>query len=685
MSFTFYKLREIANIIAEEVLVSTATVTTVLLLDRYDDLSRSQQIIANGLFNLPPPRTIYIIAGVAPPGLTTLDLPNGQRLQEYQHFRTVSIEKSVRFDDYVTLAATIARKYLVAARLPHSNLKINLQQLLESNPSVQYSGLASFARLSDSIIFNFLLLCEAAVESSGPMSALRSGGQISAHAQAQAAKKVARVLFANISSKIAGSYGPIKHLIAELLKRFASEDAGPSVIFNDLQGQPEMDVVSMAVRESILKEADDEPRTLDAFVAAVNRIFLPYRDLSLADRRPLELSLEELRSILADADKVYGPTKKQIHANQIDLFAPPLVPLTVSPAPSKRWESAMYEFTSFLKQSHVGAHIVQSGLEYSHSVINEAVRDLTPGIYKTFREYDFLANVSVGLAGSFGRGEAQQDHSDADLFVVGNLAGKEQMALDLLEHCCDWFRNRNIEVTTVQTGVTIKDQRFQPFPTPIDLDTITKNAAKPQDSDEDRTRRMALISESVSLFNEGHFEKVRQQLMDLYRIHDYLSSNSLPLSLLNEFMFWCKSFISRIEVQRQSGVKYDKRRHQRLFMQWSTVLASVAHLSNDSKDASATFREVFDLPAVLRLYHILRMSYDDNRPRRASHVKAILKLYNDGLVSLRAPDAAGTGPSHEAAIMCTEMMLGEFQLLQSAILEEADPRLQKNYGQIAFH
>ncbi len=195
---------------------------------------------------------------------------------------------------------------------------------------------------------------------------------------------------------------------------------------------------------------------------------------------------------------------------------------------------------------------------------------------------------------------------------------------------------------------------------------------------------MALISESVGIFNEGYFHRVRRELMSLYGTDDYLSSNSLPTPLLTEFNVWCESFRSRIVVQKKAGVKYDKRKHQRFFMQWSTMLACLAHLCQDSVNAYATFREVFDLPAVLRLYHVLKVAYDSSRVQRAEHVKPILKLYNDGLVSL-AQSGDEASPSHDAATVCTEMMPTEFEKLQTVILQDAEPRLKKSYGTVAIH
>jgi hypothetical protein len=80
---TFFKLREITDLIADEITIAGTRLTTLLLLDRYDDLTNFQQTIANSLFNLPPPRNLYVIAGIAPPGPASLDLANGQKLQQY--------------------------------------------------------------------------------------------------------------------------------------------------------------------------------------------------------------------------------------------------------------------------------------------------------------------------------------------------------------------------------------------------------------------------------------------------------------------------------------------------------------------------------------------------------------------------------------------------------------------------
>ncbi len=80
----------------------------------------------------------------------------------------------------------------------------------------------------------------------------------------------------------------------------------------------------------------------------------------------------------------------------------------------------MYEFGTYLRQSHAAAHLVESGLEFSNRIINQAESELTHEVYRAFQA-DILTNIAIGIVGSFGRGEAQPDRSDADLFVSGIL------------------------------------------------------------------------------------------------------------------------------------------------------------------------------------------------------------------------------------------------------------------------
>jgi hypothetical protein len=216
----------------------------------------------------------------------------------------------------------------------------------------------------------------------------------------------------------------------------------------------------------------------------------------------------------------------------------------------------------------------------------------------------------------------------------------------------------------------------------IDVAAIMEHAGKPDDSGEDHTRRMALVSESLAIFNGGRFTEIRRDLIALYGAHADLRMNTLPTVLLTEFNTWCKSFITRIQVQKKEGAKYDKRRHQRAFMQWSTLLACFAHALQDTRDAFLTMPDIFGLPPVLRLHHVVRVGYDEDRAQRTKHIKGILTLYSDGLVSLSQHSATDSPRLHDVASQCTDMMLDKFKDLRNLLVREADPRLAKSFQDI---
>lgn len=678
-TLSFFDLERATKLIAQTLFVTKDEPLRIFfLLDRYDDMSVFQQAVANGLFRSTSPRFFYIKAAIRPPSLHTLALRTGEKLADPQDFRTINLDSFTSEEDYCSLLRKICSKELEAARalIPASHLPLSIDELLEEDGSAGgYVGFKSFARLSDGLIFNFLFLCEKAVDTSVSVKDLHLGTKISCSAQRTAAKQVSRSVYSTIAAKVTDKFANEQRLVGHLLRQMSQKGKGPRVVFKDIRGKEEMELVWKAVHESILKElGEDSDADPDDWTVEVNKILLPHRQIPLKDNPPLEITTKDFAELRA---QVFSHKKHEENAQQKLFASEPLPSLPASAEFVYR-----VDFGNFVRTHGINAHGLRESLEYSNRVIAKASREFQQKVVKEFGHIpEFLANFVVGIAGSFGRGEARQSKSDADLFVAGPVNQHAEAAENLLAYVSQWFTQYGIQVTPATPDKQFTDPRFRPFPMTIDVDAILETAHKPQDSEEDLTRRMCLIAESTSLYNPGRFDEMRAQILNRMRVYEAAQTNNLPTMLLRDFVSWCNSFIARIEIDAKSGGKYEKRRLQRVFTHWATLLGCLAHVSQGTADCFQTMASVFEMPVIGRLCHVQQSTSSQDK-KTIRHIKEILEAYDSALLSLAAFEDTQSATVHASAVDGRKVMETTFRELESLLVGKLTERVRTAYRQI---
>jgi hypothetical protein len=681
--FSLYSLKSAADLIARDCKVGDLPLTLLFLLDRYDDATPFQQTVANALFQRGGPSNFFVKAAVRPPSIDSLQVYGGGKISDPQHFRVVDLETCISEEDYFHFLARMTEKMLESARdgLGCAGLKTAIDALLDTPQNHEgYAGFRSLGSLSDGLAFNFLLLCEKAIERAKPIANLCRGGTVSVQNQNDAAKDVADIIFTNIASKVVDEYTAAQRLVRLLLREMVSKRKGPSIVFRAAKSTSEGDIIWKAIKESILKEAKDHDEEPDDWVVELNKIFLPRKAISLERFDILEIPFATLKDTIS---RCFVPRKKE---QQPGLFPPPKQMLV--PAARTSWEPAVgsriTRFQAFISDNRVDADKLLEALEYSRKIIADAQRELTPELYSQFKdEIDFLSGTTVGIGGSFARGEAIEGDSDADVFVAGRIADHPDVAERMLDVCCAWFESRSIKVTRPDPGTPLHDPRFRPFPMVIDTIGIMERANTPQDSEEDKTRRMCLITESAPIFNEGVFDEFRKALRNRMNTQQLLNATVLPETLLREFVAWCNSFVSRIQVQSKSGPKYEKRKLQRTFMEWSTVLSCLAHACQGHADCFQSMPELFELPSVLRLHHVCEAVAEKERRPVVKHIGEIIGAYNTALNNIVL---AGKNPSHptyqEVASRSSRQMEDAIGKLREKLLHTSSIKIHDSYDSV---
>jgi len=637
--FTVSALNDLCGIIAQALETSIKPFTSLFLLDRYGDLSPFQQSIANTLFGLPSPRHFYVRASLKPESLQTYEMYLGGTIAEPQDFRVIDLDNLLDEPTYLQLLRAIVQKRLLVEREKDPELKVrpNLDDLVVEQPpeglsTIRYAGIRDLTKLSDHNIYNFLYLLEKCVEHADDPGSLRSGGQLSVESQHRAAKKVAEISYNGIASSVEGDRGVVQYLTSFVLKEMSAQKAGPLITFRGGKQSKAEPFLRLALRESIFRQSDIEPEDPDDWQVELNRILLPRNDLPLTERQPLVIHSNNLKKIIADAVAQPSRRKSPTQQQQGSFW-----PITVSDPllhyPQSLETFARNHLSRFLKDNRKNTEFLLRSMEYADSVVAEAKRTLEPKIYETFG--NAATNLAVGLAGSFARREAVERSSDADLFVVGNISTREfGLAKSLLDYCSQWFREREIEAPDLPSALSIDDAPFQPFPAVIDTSQIIDQAAKSRDFEENRTRRMCLVTESVCIFNQSLFETCRNSVLTKLDAYEYIGHQAVPLTFLREFVYWCESFRSRIELEKKTGVKYDKRKLQRLFMHKATLLACMAHVSQGEADTFNTLLEVFEMAPALRLHHVVTCVPESIKSKVSELVAEAIESYNTDLSML---------------------------------------------------
>ena len=640
------------------------------------------QRIANALFQAPGPRAFYLKVTIKPPFLATLETARANiKLAELQDFRLVNLEEFHADEPYMQLARTVAHRQLELSksRLGARELRTDPADLLAApEVSDSYAGLDNLIRLSHRNVYSFLGLLEKAIAYSD-RATLLAGGYVSIEAQTKSARSMASIVFSGISPRVTDESDAIKHLVNVVLRRLKEEHKGPFLTFERARVTQEGELVARAISESIFKLCLEESTHISGpadWVVELNRMLLPKEDIDLQKRPDLIIREDELTGIIQAAERKYRNSRKN-DSSQQELFSAKSYAAVFDTTGHQEFE----DFKRFVGQKQTAADEIIDRYKYAQGVIAAACEALPKEIYRAHGNTANVDNITVALAGSFARGEAQVNISDADVFVVIDSPQQLVLGQDILKIACDWFRGQGFKVTPRSDILDAQMERHHPFPFVADMKSLIRFSNTAEDSEEDLTRRMCLLLESVPLLSPGIFEHFRQTLFESLDAQQYLEAHSLPVTLLRAFDGWCNSFRSRIERYNREGLARHRRLLQVAFCQHATLLGSIAHASTGTNESFLTLLDIFRLPPFLRMFHIHnRMGRRKND--MATRVAHTLRAYNDFMAAATSLSRTGL-PNLEEVMQsrlneCVEQLNG----LNDAVVGTLSGNILRDYRTI---
>jgi len=118
-------------------------------------------------------------------------------------------------------------------------------------------------------------------------------------------------------------------------------------------------------------------------------------------------------------------------------------------------------------------------------------------------------------------------------------------------------------------------------------------------------------------------------------------------------------------------------------MQWSTVLACLAHACQGHADCFQSMPELFELPSVLRLHHICEAVAERERRPVEKQVSEIIGAYNTALNNITLSAKDPSNPTYqEVANRTSHQMEESIGTLRERLLHASPNKIRESYDSI---
>lgn len=219
---------------------------------------------------------------------------------------------------------------------------------------------------------------------------------------------------------------------------------------------------------------------------------------------------------------------------------------------------------------------------------------------KSLETSNYKDKMCIVVTGSYGRYEASEE-SDIDLywFIDADIADKEETLKTEIE-LIDTIIKKYVTKDAGSTG-TFGTSAI------VTQSDLVDNIGGNNDSNMNLTRRMLLLLEGTSLYNQEKFNDIRRNLINKY-IKIEQNPNQIPRFLLNDIIRYYRTITTDFEFKvsegsKEWGLRNVKLKFSRKFLYFGGLI-SIAELIgiNNIEQQKQKLEEIFDKPVFEKVY-----------------------------------------------------------------------------------
>ncbi|NQV14787.1 hypothetical protein HQ531_04955 [bacterium] len=290
---------------------------------------------------------------------------------------------------------------------------------------------------------------------------------------------------------------------------------------------------------------------------------------------------------------------------------------------------------------------ILKNMKYSSEFARESAEWATIKLQQIL-PYEMAQRLCLVLCGSVGRLEASGS-SDIDFYVLFNDLSEsmgESEKTRIMKHSHDalksfaiWLKeHRCVEVDDYRNILTPDylsrvDPKETHFPTLFPVSSILgKVGNSSEDVEELKTKRQAIICESIPVFNDDLFYGLREKVLDDYEFDSYISVSQVAKPLITEIENLYSSYYTRSQkLKKTNDLRTIKIWHMRS-LSFVGITTRVNCLSLGKEEITRQMVDrILGYPPILRVAE-LGAVVEDVR----SKVLEIVEKYNDSLNALNS-------------------------------------------------